>query len=184
MTTVDFEHVFGGARVMAILRGLPVAETVRLANRAWDLGIDVVEVPVATADAVAALRATVEAGSERGRIVGAGTVLDVEQVAAAPMPVPRSPSHPVWTSRSPTPPRRGACRTCPVWPPRPRLSRPCGTVSPGSRRSRRSRSVRPGSGPSRVRCRSCVSSPPAASTRATPVRSSPRAYGWWRSARH
>ncbi|MFC5924412.1 bifunctional 4-hydroxy-2-oxoglutarate aldolase/2-dehydro-3-deoxy-phosphogluconate aldolase [Micromonospora vulcania] len=83
MTTVDFEHVFGGARVMAILRGLPVAETVRLANRAWDLGIDVVEVPVATADAVAALRATVEAGSERGRIVGAGTVLDVEQVAAA-----------------------------------------------------------------------------------------------------
>ncbi|MGW3888139.1 bifunctional 4-hydroxy-2-oxoglutarate aldolase/2-dehydro-3-deoxy-phosphogluconate aldolase [Micromonospora chokoriensis] len=83
MTTADFDHIFGGARVMAILRGLPVAETVRLAERAWDLGIDVVEVPVATADAVPALRAAVEAGAARGRTVGAGTVLDVEQVAAS-----------------------------------------------------------------------------------------------------
>ncbi|MEU8329127.1 bifunctional 4-hydroxy-2-oxoglutarate aldolase/2-dehydro-3-deoxy-phosphogluconate aldolase [Micromonospora sp. NPDC048839] len=83
MTTADFEHIFGSARVMAILRGLPVAETVRLAERAWDLGIDVVEVPVATPDAVASLRAAVEAGTARGRIVGAGTVLDVEQVTAA-----------------------------------------------------------------------------------------------------
>ncbi|MET7947074.1 bifunctional 4-hydroxy-2-oxoglutarate aldolase/2-dehydro-3-deoxy-phosphogluconate aldolase [Micromonospora sp. NPDC005324] len=83
MTTPDFDHIFGGARVMAILRGLPVAETVRLAERAWDLGIDVVEVPVATADAVPALRAAVEAGAERDRIVGAGTVLDVDQVVAA-----------------------------------------------------------------------------------------------------
>ncbi|MCZ7374709.1 bifunctional 4-hydroxy-2-oxoglutarate aldolase/2-dehydro-3-deoxy-phosphogluconate aldolase [Micromonospora sp. WMMC250] len=83
MTTADFDHIFGGARVMAILRGLPVAETVRLAERAWDLGIDVVEVPVATADAVPALRAAVEAGAARGRIVGAGTVLDVEQVTAS-----------------------------------------------------------------------------------------------------
>ncbi|WP_410817501.1 bifunctional 4-hydroxy-2-oxoglutarate aldolase/2-dehydro-3-deoxy-phosphogluconate aldolase [Micromonospora sp. 050-3] len=83
MTTPDFDHIFGGARVMAILRGLPVAETVRLAERAWDLGIDVVEVPVATADAVPALRAAVEAGAERDRIVGAGTVLDVDQVTAA-----------------------------------------------------------------------------------------------------
>ncbi|MEO3768792.1 bifunctional 4-hydroxy-2-oxoglutarate aldolase/2-dehydro-3-deoxy-phosphogluconate aldolase [Micromonospora sp. B9E7] len=83
MTTADFDHIFGGARVMAILRGLPVAETVRLAERAWDLGIDVVEVPVATADAVPALRAAVEAGAARGRIVGAGTVLDVAQVVAS-----------------------------------------------------------------------------------------------------
>ncbi|MET8363865.1 bifunctional 4-hydroxy-2-oxoglutarate aldolase/2-dehydro-3-deoxy-phosphogluconate aldolase [Micromonospora sp. NPDC005194] len=83
MTTADFEHIFGGARVMAILRGLPVAETVRLAERAWDLGIVVVEVPVATPDAVPALRAAVEAGAARDRIVGAGTVLDVDQVAAA-----------------------------------------------------------------------------------------------------
>ncbi|TNH26018.1 bifunctional 4-hydroxy-2-oxoglutarate aldolase/2-dehydro-3-deoxy-phosphogluconate aldolase [Micromonospora orduensis] len=83
MTTTDFDQIFGGARVMAILRGLPVAETVRLAVRAWDLGIDVVEVPVATPDAVPALRAAVEAGAERGRIVGAGTVLDGGQVAAA-----------------------------------------------------------------------------------------------------
>ncbi|MFG1866732.1 bifunctional 4-hydroxy-2-oxoglutarate aldolase/2-dehydro-3-deoxy-phosphogluconate aldolase [Micromonospora arborensis] len=83
MTTADFDHIFGGARVMAILRGLPVDETVRLAERAWDLGIDVVEVPVATADAVPSLRAAVEAGTERGRIVGAGTVLDVAQVVAA-----------------------------------------------------------------------------------------------------
>ena len=46
VTRHDFEAMFGGARVMVILRGLPPGETVRLAERAWDLGIDVVEVPV------------------------------------------------------------------------------------------------------------------------------------------
>ncbi|BCL18045.1 bifunctional 4-hydroxy-2-oxoglutarate aldolase/2-dehydro-3-deoxy-phosphogluconate aldolase [Micromonospora sagamiensis] len=83
MTPHDFAPVFGRARVMVILRDLPADETVRLAGRAWDLGIEVVEVPVRTPDALPALRAAVQAGEERDRRVGAGTVYSVEQVRAA-----------------------------------------------------------------------------------------------------
>ncbi|MFB9235816.1 bifunctional 4-hydroxy-2-oxoglutarate aldolase/2-dehydro-3-deoxy-phosphogluconate aldolase [Plantactinospora siamensis] len=82
MTHPDFDTLFGARRVMAILRGMPPAETVRLAERAWALGIDLVEVPVQTSDAVPALRAAVAAGRERGRPVGAGTVITGEQVTA------------------------------------------------------------------------------------------------------
>ncbi|WP_229401425.1 bifunctional 4-hydroxy-2-oxoglutarate aldolase/2-dehydro-3-deoxy-phosphogluconate aldolase [Micromonospora okii] len=83
MTAHEFGPIFGGARVMVILRDLPPPETVRLANRAWDLGIDVVEVPVRTAEALDALRATVAAGRERGRLVGAGTVFSPDRVREA-----------------------------------------------------------------------------------------------------
>lgn len=70
-------------RVMAILRGFPPAETVRIAQRAWDLGITAVEVPIGRPDQVPSLRAAVEAGQERGLRVGAGTVIAVEQVEVA-----------------------------------------------------------------------------------------------------
>ncbi|SCL35123.1 2-keto-3-deoxy-phosphogluconate aldolase [Micromonospora nigra] len=83
MTVHDLGRVLGDARVMVILRDLPVPETVRLANRAWDLGIDVVEVPVRTPQAFDALRATVDAAGERDRIVGAGTVFTPAQVRQA-----------------------------------------------------------------------------------------------------
>jgi 2-dehydro-3-deoxyphosphogluconate aldolase/(4S)-4-hydroxy-2-oxoglutarate aldolase len=86
MTVVEMQEqldeLFGKCRVMAILRNLPAAETVRLASTAWDLGIDLVEVPIQTPDAVPALEAAIRAGEERGRSVGAGTVTSVEQVHA------------------------------------------------------------------------------------------------------
>jgi 2-dehydro-3-deoxyphosphogluconate aldolase/(4S)-4-hydroxy-2-oxoglutarate aldolase len=78
----QLDELFGNCRVMAILRNLPPGETVRLATTAWDLGIDLVEVPVQTPDAVPALEAAIRAGEERGRTVGAGTVTSVEQVHA------------------------------------------------------------------------------------------------------
>jgi Entner-Doudoroff aldolase len=78
-----FDELFGDQPVMAILRGRPPDETVALANRIWDAGIDAVEVPIATPDAVPAMRAAVAAGAERGRLVGAGTVITPEQVETA-----------------------------------------------------------------------------------------------------
>jgi 2-dehydro-3-deoxyphosphogluconate aldolase/(4S)-4-hydroxy-2-oxoglutarate aldolase len=77
---MSMDDIIGDCQIMAILRGLPVSETVELACRAWDLGIRLVEVPVQTPDAVPSLRAAVAAGLERGHTVGAGTVTTVEQV--------------------------------------------------------------------------------------------------------
>ncbi|MGO1627225.1 bifunctional 4-hydroxy-2-oxoglutarate aldolase/2-dehydro-3-deoxy-phosphogluconate aldolase [Microbacterium sp.] len=80
---VTFDELFDGQRFMAILRGMAPAEAVALATRAWDLGIDLVEVPIQTPDAVASLEAVVAAGRERGKRVGSGTVVTIEQVEAS-----------------------------------------------------------------------------------------------------
>lgn len=76
------EGLFEGRRVMAILRGMPAHTTVELATRAWDLGITAVEVPARDPGSMAVLRATIAAGAERGRPVGAGTVITPDQVRA------------------------------------------------------------------------------------------------------
>ena len=75
-----FSAAFGATRVMAIFRGLDPAATVRACQEAWDRGVNVVEVPVQTPDAMPSLRAAVDAAREQGREVGAGTVLRPEQV--------------------------------------------------------------------------------------------------------
>lgn len=80
---MDFTDLFAGQQVMAILRGMSERATVELANRAWDLGIGLVEVPIQSPDAVPALRAAVAGGRRRGRVVGAGTVTTPARVAAA-----------------------------------------------------------------------------------------------------
>jgi 2-dehydro-3-deoxyphosphogluconate aldolase/(4S)-4-hydroxy-2-oxoglutarate aldolase len=78
-----FEEAFGRLPMMAILRGFDVARTVGISRRAWDVGIELVEVPVQDDTAVAALHAAVEAGAERGAVVGAGTVTTPERVEKA-----------------------------------------------------------------------------------------------------
>jgi 2-dehydro-3-deoxyphosphogluconate aldolase/(4S)-4-hydroxy-2-oxoglutarate aldolase len=79
---LTFDEIFPG-RIMAILRGLPPAETVRLSETAWSLGIEAVEVPIGRPDQVASLRAAVEVGVAAGKLVGAGTVVSPDQVEAA-----------------------------------------------------------------------------------------------------
>ncbi|MGP4018229.1 bifunctional 4-hydroxy-2-oxoglutarate aldolase/2-dehydro-3-deoxy-phosphogluconate aldolase [Saccharopolyspora sp. 5N708] len=77
-----FDKLFTGP-VMAILRGMDPQRTVELAERAWDLGIEAVEVPIETQRAESSLRAAVLAGAKRDRPVGAGTIVTTEQLHTA-----------------------------------------------------------------------------------------------------
>lgn len=77
-----FTDLFAGRPLMAILRGFPPERTVALAERAWELGVTVVEVPVELPEQVESLRATVAAARAQGHPVGAGTVCTTEQVDA------------------------------------------------------------------------------------------------------
>ena len=77
------DDIFAGAPLMAILRGMGLERSVRLATTAWDLSIDSVEVPLQSAEDERALREVVRLGAERGKAVGAGTVVTVDQVALA-----------------------------------------------------------------------------------------------------
>jgi 2-dehydro-3-deoxyphosphogluconate aldolase/(4S)-4-hydroxy-2-oxoglutarate aldolase len=78
-----FEELFGGAPLMAILRGMGAERSLAVSTTAWDLGIDVVELPIQTADDVEALRVVAAAAKERGKVVGAGTVVSAAHVAQA-----------------------------------------------------------------------------------------------------
>lgn len=78
-----FDKAFGGQPLMAILRGFDPQRTVELAERAWDLGMEWVEVPIQSAEGLDSLVAAVEAARERGRAVGAGTVTTLERARQA-----------------------------------------------------------------------------------------------------
>ena len=82
-TPDPFDTIFAGAPLMAILRGMGVERSARLAATAWDLGIDSVEVPLQTDEDDRALREVVRLGAERGKAVGAGTIVTVAQVDQA-----------------------------------------------------------------------------------------------------
>ncbi|GAA0469512.1 ketohydroxyglutarate aldolase [Actinoplanes capillaceus] len=81
---LDLTNLFGANRFMAILRGAASAEkAVEQANTAWDLGIELVEIPIGEKSEVGYLAAVVEAGHRRGKVVGAGTVITATHVAMA-----------------------------------------------------------------------------------------------------
>lgn len=78
---MTFDELFDGVPLMAILRGIGAERSLDLSNRAWDLGIDHVELPVQSAADLEALQVVAAAGRERGRIVGAGTVVSPDQIS-------------------------------------------------------------------------------------------------------
>lgn len=78
-----FDEAFASTRVMAILRGMGVERSLEVSERAWDLGVTAIELPIQTATDVEALRVVVEAGRARGLLVGAGTVVRLEHVRTA-----------------------------------------------------------------------------------------------------
>lgn len=77
-----FDAVFGPQQVMAIMRGYPPEETVARVEQAWDLGVEVVEVPVETPAAMPSLLASLRSARDRGKLLGAGTICSVEQLDA------------------------------------------------------------------------------------------------------
>lgn len=76
-------EMFEGQRLMAILRGFGAERSVALAQQAWALGIDCVEVPIQSPGDLEALRAVVVAGEAAGKPVGAGTVVSMDHVRHA-----------------------------------------------------------------------------------------------------
>lgn len=78
-----FTDNFANAPLMAILRGFGTGRSLELAETAWDLGLDCVELPIQSPADVEALAAVVEAGTARGKQVGAGTVVSVAHVRQA-----------------------------------------------------------------------------------------------------
>ena len=79
----EFDRILAGRPLMAIFRGLGTTRSLELARTAWDLGIDVVELPIQSDADVDALAAVVAAGREEGRLVGAGTVVSTRHVELA-----------------------------------------------------------------------------------------------------
>lgn len=74
------ERAFGSSRVMAILRNMEPEHALLLAERAWELGISSVEVPIQQERYVPSLARVADAARERGLGVGAGTVTTREQL--------------------------------------------------------------------------------------------------------
>lgn len=78
-----FADDFFKVPVIAVLRGLTPAEAVKSATRAWDAGVEHVEVTIETPEAVPTLAAVASAAAERGAAVGAGTIIHIEQLDVA-----------------------------------------------------------------------------------------------------
>lgn len=66
--------------IIGIFRGATPERTVQLSRSAWDAGVELVEIPVQTPDAMPSLRATIAAAGPIGGVVGAGTVTTVAQL--------------------------------------------------------------------------------------------------------
>lgn len=80
MTTeaLGFAAVLRQRPLVAILRGMDVSQAVAIAERVWDRGIGIVEVPVQDPASFETFQALLTRGAERGEPVGAGTIVDVE----------------------------------------------------------------------------------------------------------
>jgi 2-dehydro-3-deoxyphosphogluconate aldolase/(4S)-4-hydroxy-2-oxoglutarate aldolase len=81
---LGLDELFADQRVMVILRGMSSPDAAAdSAHRAWDAGVELVEVPIGQPGDAEALAAVVEAGRSRGKAVGAGTIIAPDRVRAA-----------------------------------------------------------------------------------------------------
>lgn len=87
-TTTDVSAAFFARHlaetpVIGIFRGLDPRATVELCHRAWEFGVDLVEIPIQSDAALPSLEAAVDAARQQGRHVGAGTVTTERRLRAA-----------------------------------------------------------------------------------------------------
>ncbi len=82
-TNEEFTMLFENQPLMAIIRGMGEARSLAIAEQAWSLGIDLVEIPIQTEEDLRSLGSVVAAGKTKGKLVGAGTVVSLEHVAQA-----------------------------------------------------------------------------------------------------
>jgi 2-dehydro-3-deoxyphosphogluconate aldolase/(4S)-4-hydroxy-2-oxoglutarate aldolase len=80
---LTFDELLTGHVVVVILRGQAPERAVDLAEEVWRAGAGIVEIPVQDETGFAALSAVAQAGRRSGHMVGAGTVLTVDQVRGA-----------------------------------------------------------------------------------------------------
>jgi Entner-Doudoroff aldolase len=80
---LSFEEIFAGPPVMAIFRGMEPQRCIRLAERAWALGLRCVEVPLQGPSSRQGLEETVKLAAGRGYLVGAGTITSADLVRQA-----------------------------------------------------------------------------------------------------
>ncbi|TDC18174.1 bifunctional 4-hydroxy-2-oxoglutarate aldolase/2-dehydro-3-deoxy-phosphogluconate aldolase [Streptomyces sp. 8K308] len=78
-----FARHLAASPVLGIFRGADPRATVELCHRAWEFGVELVEIPIQSDSALPSLQAAVEAAREHGRQVGAGTVTTVRRLRAA-----------------------------------------------------------------------------------------------------
>lgn len=78
-----FEATIARQPLMAILRGTGLERARALATTAWDLGLESVEVTLQSASDLAALQEVCALARQRGKIVGAGTIVSPEQIRGA-----------------------------------------------------------------------------------------------------
>lgn len=83
VSNAEFADIFAGNSLMAIFRGMGAERSLELAERAWSLGIGVVELPIQTDADLEALAVVAAAGRAAGRVVGAGTVVSTRHVELA-----------------------------------------------------------------------------------------------------
>lgn len=78
-----FREHLAVSTVIAIIRGRSVEDTIDFALRCWDAGIRLVEVPLQSSAAHAALVALASAANDTDRLIGAGTICTPQDVALA-----------------------------------------------------------------------------------------------------
>ena len=94
MTEIDnaeFDRILADRPLMAIFRGLGTIRSLERARTAWDLGIEIVELPIQSDADVEALAAVVAAGREEGGSSAPARWCRPGTSSSRHPPAPRSP---------------------------------------------------------------------------------------------